>query len=144
MFSTILTAFDGSAPSERALRLGCELALRFDATLHIVHAAETDQVIVASHPGVGAIPARDELLLEAGEETLANAKAIAAEEGATVSSAKLAQGPASHIILAEIETVGSDLLVMGRQGRGALERFLLGSVSRQVTSDADCACLTVK
>lgn len=144
MFSTILTAFDGSEPSERALRLSCELARRFDATLHIVHAAEIDQVIVASHPGVGAIPARDEMYLEAGEETLSAAKAIAAEEGVTAASAKLAQGPAPHIILSELETVGADLLVMGRQGRGALERLLLGSVSRQVTSDADCACLTVK
>lgn len=144
MFSTILTAFDGSDPSQRALRLSCELARQFGAKLHIVHAAEIEQVIVASHPGIGAIPARDEMYLEAGEETLATATAIAAEEGITVASAKLAQGPAAHIILAELETVGADLLVMGRQGRGALERFLLGSVSRQVTSDADCACLTVK
>ena len=144
MFSTILAAFDGSEPSERALRLGCELARQFGAGLHIVHAAEVEHVIVASHPGVGAIPARDELYLAAGEETLATAKNIAMEEGVEVASAKLAQGPAPHIILAELEAVGADLLVMGRQGRGALERLLLGSVSRQVTSDADCACLTVK
>lgn len=144
MFTKILVAVDGSAPSGRALSLGCALAEQFGASLHLVHAAEVEPAIMAAHPGVAAVPVNDRSLLEAGEATLAEAKTAAAGEGATLASANLKQGPASQIILSEINTIGADLVVMGRQGRSGLERFFLGSVSRQVANEADCACLTVK
>ncbi|MEO5865342.1 MAG: universal stress protein [Nitrospiraceae bacterium] len=38
----------------------------------------------------------------------------------------------------------ADLIVMGAQGLGALDRFLLGSVSTRVVQHADCAVLVVR
>ena len=39
---------------------------------------------------------------------------------------------------------GADLLVVGSHGAGALERFLLGSVSQQVLTHAPCSVLVVR
>jgi nucleotide-binding universal stress UspA family protein len=37
----------------------------------------------------------------------------------------------------------AELIVLGRQGRGGLEDFLLGSVSKDVAQAADCDVLLV-
>jgi nucleotide-binding universal stress UspA family protein len=39
---------------------------------------------------------------------------------------------------------GADLIVMGAQGLGAVDRFLLGSVSTRVVEQADCSVLVVR
>jgi hypothetical protein len=47
-----------------------------------------------------------------------------------------------HEILAAAEDCGSDVIVMGSRGRGALERLLLGSVARNVLIHARRSVLT--
>jgi hypothetical protein len=47
-----------------------------------------------------------------------------------------------HEILAAAEDYGSDVIVMGSRGPGALERLLLGSVARNVLTHARRSVLT--
>ena len=55
----------------------------------------------------------------------------------------VARGDPARVILEQAASCGADLIVMGRQGQGAVEYFLLGSVSRHVISDAKCDVLVV-
>ena len=42
------------------------------------------------------------------------------------------------------EKNGIDLIVIGNKGAGAVERFLIGSVSSKVVSHAPCSVMVVK
>ena len=47
-------------------------------------------------------------------------------------------GSPKAAILEDGEAFGADLIVVGSQGHGMIERFLLGSVSQAVALDAQC------
>ncbi len=47
-------------------------------------------------------------------------------------------------IVAYAEKNGIDLIVIGNKGAGAVERFLIGSVSSKVVTHAPCSVLVVK
>jgi len=53
-------------------------------------------------------------------------------------------GPPRGVILDEAQTWGADLIVVGSHGYGALERFLLGSVSQSVVAHAKCSVEVVR
>jgi len=51
---------------------------------------------------------------------------------------------AADTIVDYAEKNGIDLIVIGNKGAGAIERFLIGSVSSQVVTHAPCSVLVVK
>ena len=53
-------------------------------------------------------------------------------------------GSPKQVILDEAEAFGADLIVVGSHGHGALERFLLGSVSQAVALHAKCSVEIVR
>lgn len=53
-------------------------------------------------------------------------------------------GTPRTVILDEAESWGADLIVVGSHGKGALKRFLLGSVSQGVVSHAKCSVEVVR
>ena len=53
-------------------------------------------------------------------------------------------GSPKGVILEEAEALGADLIVVGSQGHGAIERFLLGSVSQAVALHAKCSVEIVR
>lgn len=55
-----------------------------------------------------------------------------------------AEGAPKEMILDEAERWGADLTVMGSHGRGAVKRFLLGSVSHAVAEHAHCSVELVR
>ena len=57
---------------------------------------------------------------------------------------KVLSGPPKRVILEEAETFGADLIIVGSHGNGALERFLLGSVSQAVALHAKCSVEIVR
>ena len=52
-------------------------------------------------------------------------------------------GPAAFEIVRRAEERGADLLVVGSHGRGAIRRFLLGSVAERVLREAGCPVMIV-
>ncbi|MFO7936772.1 MAG: universal stress protein [Kiritimatiellia bacterium] len=52
-------------------------------------------------------------------------------------------GEVAHSILEYVGEYGADLLVMGRQGHGAITRWLLGNVTEKVVRKAACPVLVV-
>ena len=53
-------------------------------------------------------------------------------------------GSPKRVILEDAQAFGADLIVVGSHGHGALERFLLGSVSQAVALHATCSVEIVR
>lgn len=147
MITSILVGFDGSEPSERALKLACELADRFGAALQVSHTPKDETVAFAAEAisgfYVGPNVAHQELLKEAAEKIAVRAREIAAacgQEGVTV---HVGHGDPVEDLVTRAETSGVDLIVTGRRGLGDLRGLFLGSTSHGVGRRATCACMTV-
>ena len=60
-------------------------------------------------------------------------------------SGRLEEGPdVTQLILDTAEELGCDLIVVGNKGKGAIEKFLLGSVTRRLAHHAHCSVLAVR
>jgi nucleotide-binding universal stress UspA family protein len=79
-----------------------------------------------------------------GKRLMSDARARAIEKGIQkVRTITRAGDPAKEILSVAGEE-HADIIIMGRRGMGGLAGLLIGSVSREVTHLAQCACLTVK
>jgi nucleotide-binding universal stress UspA family protein len=133
-----MAAYDGSAPAEKAFDVAVDLALKYRASLDVVAVArppefsedvETEAVIEA---------AREHL-----EQSFDSLRQRATSKGQAVQLHVLVGHPAEQIVRFA-EQNRCDLIVTGHRGRSMLERFRLGSVSRQALHYAHCAVLVVR
>jgi len=139
-FRHILVPVDFEPPSKRALEVAIDLALKFEATLTLVHAWDTPY-LYASMPYVPADvwSALEEAAKRQLDDTLAEVSPRLAR-----AEAMLVRGPAASEILAAIERARVDLVVMGTHGRRGLNRFLLGSVAERIVRGSSVPVLTVR
>ena len=147
MFKKMVVGYDGSEMSERALRLGCDLASKYDAEIHLVHTQQPHTVAfamgaVAGYHTATTMPSPAEVQ-EAGEKILNVAKSIATEHGQTLQETHVDIGDPADKILECAKTHGADLIVTGRRGLGAVGALMQGSTTLKVNHHADCACLSV-
>ncbi len=138
MIKKILLAYDGSEPSDKAFDFSVDLAARYQAALYVLTVAqvpefgedvETEAVIEHSrnyHQG----------LLD-GLKQRTDRLGIEAHLG-------IAIGHPAQQILDYAEQQGVDLIVLGHRGRGAFDRWRLGSVTHRVISYAECAVMVVR
>jgi nucleotide-binding universal stress UspA family protein len=54
------------------------------------------------------------------------------------------RGTAGPVVCWKAEALGSDVIVVGSRGRGAIRRALLGSVSTHVVNNAPCPVVVVR
>ena len=131
---TIVLAVDLSRPSAAALRFAADLARRLGARVVLTHAL--------SHAGRGPDEA-DEHAPSPGEhggrtaavESVQQWADALREEGIdTEVDARV--GDPKDVVLSAVEHHGADLVVMGRRGLGRAQRFLMGSVTRDVLAES--------
>jgi nucleotide-binding universal stress UspA family protein len=139
----VLVATDFSEPSEAALNYGRELARSFDATLHVLHVADSIYMQYGGEAYSGVVP---ELQQEVEESARKQLDALLDEDDRTALRAKpvimTATAKAAAIVdYASENTI--DLIVMGTHGRGAISHLLMGSVAERVVRMAACPVLTV-
>lgn len=145
MLEHIIVAVDGSEYSQKALEFACQLAEKFDGSLHIVHVpqgAAADRVMVLGGASV-MLHAGHEQIEEAGRTLIEAARKIA--EGCLpgkVTTELRGGDPADEIVKSATEN-GSDCIVLGSRGLGDFGGLLLGSVSHKVNHSAPCTCITV-
>ncbi|WP_187431046.1 Stress response protein NhaX [Roseobacter fucihabitans] len=147
MFKTITVGFDGSEPSENALRLACDLAGKYDSEIHVLHTPKPETVAfamgaVAGYHAATTMPSHDEVMKTA-QTLLDRAKTIATEAGQSNIKTEVGEGDAADALLTHAKAVGSDLIVTGRRGLGNLSALVLGSTSQRVGHLSHCAHLTV-
>jgi nucleotide-binding universal stress UspA family protein len=138
----ILVATDFSEPSDVALAYGRDLAGTHGARLHALDVLED---LAARYPTELGFPppsvveqlemaARRDLEAVLNDEDRRQLAAVAE----VVTDANIAHG-----ICAYAKSHSIDLIVTGTHGRGAVKRFLMGSVAERVVRTAPCPVLTV-
>src|SRR5688572_25050648 len=141
---TILVPTDFSAPAERALAYARSLADAYGATLHLLHVIE-DPFAGGVHMGmVGSPP--EGYFEHLDRQSRTRMAALLTEEQQRKYSAVMAtrMGYAPAEILDYVRDHGAiDLIVIATAGRGAVSRFLMGSVTDKMVRTAPCPVLTV-
>ena len=148
MFDTISVGYDGSDPSENAVRAACGIAKKYDARVHIVHTPHPQTVafVMGAVPGYNVTVARPspEEVAETASVLIERAQATAAAAGVENVETYVCHGDAAYVLTEYAKSVGCDLIVTGRRGLGNLSALVLGSTSLDVGKRAECAHLTVK
>ncbi len=140
----ILTPLDGSRLAEESLRAACATARRTGAVLHmaLVHhpvAPSADSVAMST-----AIDELDRLAREGEEEYLREiASRMHAQYGVRV-EADILDGPVAETLVAHVERVGAEMVVMTTHGRGVVSRFWLGSVADHLLRHLDVPILLLR
>jgi len=149
----VLIAYDGSRSSDEALADLASAGLPQTAEAKIItvaeqwlahlHHSETESAMrTRKVEGDGAPEGSADLA-----KGLDEASALASHAMETVGrqfpdwdlSVSVVPGSPAREILAESESMDADLIVLGSQGRSAVGRLLLGSISQKVLAEASCS-----
>ncbi len=122
----ILVGIDGSDVSQRAARLGADIALRFGARLTLAYAV-APMLLPPDAYGLSTTDIAQEHERYAGK-LLETAAARLAEHGLEIDTVVLVGPPAERLAEAAAAPDVS-LVAVGSRGLGAMARALLGSVS---------------
>jgi nucleotide-binding universal stress UspA family protein len=138
----ILVATDFSEPSRVALEHGKDLARSHGATLHVLHVVEQTPTYYGS--GVGLAVADIEEKIAAAAERRLEAEVGGGDDGVVVRT-WAARAPKVADAVNEYAAANDvDLIVIGTHGRGAVSRFLMGSVTERIVRSASRPVLTVQ
>ena len=138
MIGKILLGYDGSGSADQALEFATGLARTFGSELHVLAIARPPEVgdDVETLAVVENARRRYEQLLKVVRTRLAN-ESIKTEFHVVVGH------PAEQLVrYAEAHNI--DHIVVGHRGHTLFERWLIGSVARQVIAYAHCAVTVVR
>jgi nucleotide-binding universal stress UspA family protein len=127
----IIIGLDGSENSDQAVRVVAARTWHGGSLARLVTA-----LVIA--PGLNV-----QQQMERAEEAHHGAKTLLRSAGLEISSLIKISEP-EHLLLEEAETWQSDSIFVGARGLGRVGRFLLGSVSTAVVSDAKCSVEIVR
>jgi nucleotide-binding universal stress UspA family protein len=128
MIKSIVVPLDGSRVAERAIPVAARLAKKTGATLHLVMAQEPTQGLAPfSEIGPPSVLLMEELDRR-HEGYLDRTAARLRRVGVRIKTV-MADGAAGKVIARTVKSARAGLVVMSTHGRGALDRFGLGSVS---------------
>jgi nucleotide-binding universal stress UspA family protein len=144
----ILLAIDGSVCSDMAINEVLSRPWPTDSEIRIVSAF---QVPISPTPEAWGISSENfeqmERVARQQAETIVDRAAAQAGPGLPPSigvTTRILIGSPAVAILEESEDWNADLIVVGSHGYGALQRFLLGSVSQTIVSQAKCSVEVVR
>ena len=138
---TIVLGTDGSPGAKRATREAIELANDTSWPLRIVSVWSVPPLELSAAPMMAGELA--EVARDRAQEALDAAADEAADAGIDA-IACLRQGEVPARIMELAELIGDAVIVVGSDGRGAIGRALLGSVSTRLVHTASCPVLVVR
>ena len=130
----ILVAYDGTAPSKRALHTAATLGKAFKASIGVVS-------VVPRHPGRSPVDPWDDGRVHADE--LVEARDLLRLEGMEAVLLEPMGDPAL-MIERMAEEGGYDTIVVGTRDLGAVDRLLIGSVSEHVAVHANATVVVAR
>jgi nucleotide-binding universal stress UspA family protein len=138
MWKHILVPIDFGEPAEQALRVGIQLAQKFDAKLSVLHVYQ----LFIPMPYTDALSFPFEKIERHAHELL-EAAVTKAKESYPPCAGMLRIGFAQDEIVRTANEVHADLIVMGTHRRRGLPRMIMGSVAERVLRTASAPVLAV-
>ena len=126
----LLVAVDGSKQANKALEYAIQLCQHYKAKMTLLHVEKGE--LSALEPGVAK---------QIGEQILAEAATRAKD---TTFETRLEFGNPARIILKVAKQENYNLIILGSRGVSSVKRFLLGSVSADVSMHAQRSVLIVR
>lgn len=139
MYDRILLPTDGSEGAREATERAIELAVAFDAALHVLHVVDATD----APDNIDENVVLDALEAE-GRRALEDVRERAIRADVETIEGTVASGSPYRAILDYVEEDDIDLVVMGTHGRTGLERWVLGSVTERVVRLSPVPVLTVR
>jgi len=139
----ILCPLDHSPSSMHALRYALALGQESGASLTVLHAIEWLGDDQPPSPVQFDVSEYRQLLIEDARARLLSAIPDDVRTWCDV-DAVVVFGRSYREILSAAERMGADLIVMGAQGRGAIDSLMFGSTSEHVLRSATCPVLTLR
>jgi nucleotide-binding universal stress UspA family protein len=138
MISRVLLGYDGSPAARRACDFAVDLAGRYAAELHIL--------AVARPPEFGTEVETEEMIDQGRRHCSRLLSPLKTKLGVSAirTMFEIAVGHPAEQILLYAERHQIDHIVVGHRGHTVFNRFLLGSVARQVIVHAGCAVTVVR
>jgi nucleotide-binding universal stress UspA family protein len=143
LYKTILCPVEFSSASIRALEYALSLAREADARLIMLHVIE--DVLGSTAAGALGHLSVSEYSRQLEQDALARLKGAVPDEARVWCrpDERVVQGRAYREILKVVADERVDIVVMGVQGRGALDRLVFGSTTHRVIREAGCPVLTL-
>ncbi|MDD4093323.1 MAG: universal stress protein [Methanothrix sp.] len=145
MIKRVMIATDGSDTSKKAAVIGIDIARRANGTVTAVYVMDISRL---SHlPGYATLPGLKEKILALIQDEGRQAIEFVQDRAQVMSvpcNKIIAQGNPGEELLKAARDQEADLLVMGKIGRTAVEKFLLGSVAEKVVLQSTIPVLLIK
>ncbi len=139
---TILVPIDSNKEGNLVAQKAIEIAIAFDAKVHLVHVTSIDKDVVVTEPGIEYISPINLSEYEKEMETLNSFKAKFVEAGIHC-EIHLLQGYADKQILKLAENLHIELIILGYISHSAIYKAFVGSVSDAVVKGAKTPVLLV-
>ncbi|MCJ7614890.1 universal stress protein, partial [Candidatus Bathyarchaeota archaeon] len=130
----ILAAVDGSKYADQAVEYAVQLARNYSANLALVHVEEDKLVSIGGPPVVDCLGTVGECILK---------DAATKAQGLTFDK-MLEYGSPAEILIKVAKKANVDIIVVGSRGLSSVRRYLLGSVSDDISMHARSSVLIVR
>jgi nucleotide-binding universal stress UspA family protein len=140
MYGKILLAYDGSLEGAIALREGAILAKGFGAAVFLLSVApDSSGVQMAEGVHAGAVASHTSRYKEVLERGIDRLTRLGLHP-----VGRLAMGDPAKAIAAFAEEIGADLVVVGHQKRGLIERWWSGPTGAYICDYVNCSLLIAR
>jgi nucleotide-binding universal stress UspA family protein len=136
MIKKLLIAYDGSNSSKAAFEFALDLANKYSAELHVL--------AVAPAPEFGAEVETEAIIENSRRHYTQVLHPLKSRVADLAAHFEVKVGHPAESIVLYAEDHGIDHIVVGHRGHSLFERWLLGSVARQVIAYAPCAVTVVR
>jgi len=147
MIKKILVATDASAASSRAVSFAARLAVQHETELLILNVIRDMQLPkeLREDPSFESFyNTRDDLMRQAADRILKQAKNLAKKEGASNIQTAIGSGDPATSVAGFARRRNIDLIVVGTRGLSKNKAACMGSVSRKLLDLAEVNCLVVR
>ena len=147
MIKKILVATDASAASSRAVSFAARLSVQHEAELLILNVIRDMQLPEAlkDDPDFEAFyNTRDELMRQAADRILKEARQLAKNEGARGVQTAIGSGDPATSVAGFARRRNVDMIVVGTRGLSRAKTSWMGSVSRKLLDLTEVNCLVIR
>jgi nucleotide-binding universal stress UspA family protein len=146
MITKILVATDASPASNRAVSFAARLSVLHESELLILNVIRDMQLPdeLQNDPNFESFyDSRDELMRQASDRILKEARKLAKKEGAKAVQTAIGSGDPATSVAGFARRRKIDMIVVGTRGMSKVKSSWMGSVSRKLLDITDINCLVI-